>query len=79
MACQILPLVDGRAVLADSTTDWTLGPLFRSPEDAEAFLHWLAIDPRDIMIDAILHGRDGDAALEHRYLDWQIARQQAPA
>ncbi len=79
MACQILPLIDGRAVLADSTTDWAFGPLFPSPEDAHAFLRWLGIDPRDLMMDAILHGQDADTALERRYLDWHLARQRAPA
>ncbi len=79
MACQVLSLTDGRAILADSATDWAFGPLFASPEDAEAFLRWLPTEPRTLMFEAILRGQDADTALERRYLDWQLQQQQAPA
>ena len=34
------------AVLYCSVTDWAFGPLFEDGEQAQAFLDWLADDPR---------------------------------
>ena len=59
--------------------DWAFGPVFDSPEDAGAFCAWLGTDPRNIMLRAILDGKEPDAALEARYLDWRIHQQQAGA
>lgn len=79
MGCEILTATDGRAVLTDTTTDWAFGPVFESPEEAETFCAWLGTDPRDVMLRAILEGKEPDAALEVRYLDWRIHQQQARA
>jgi hypothetical protein len=79
MSCEILTVTDGRAVLADTSTDWAFGPVFDSSDDAEAFCQWLRTDPRNILLWAILEGRDADTALEARYLDWRIHRQAQPA
>jgi hypothetical protein len=70
MSCEIISATDGRAVLADTSTGWAFGPVFTSPEDAQAFLRWLGSDPRDVMLDAILAGRDPDTALESTHLRW---------
>lgn len=74
MSYEILTATDGRAVLADTGTDWAFGPVFESPEHAEAFIGWLGKDPRDLMLQAVLSGRDPDAALEAAYLDWLVAQ-----
>ena len=76
MSYEIITARDGRAILADSSTDWAFGPVFPSPEDAEAFLGWLGVDPRDVMLHAILAGRDPDTALESAYLRWRDTAQQ---
>jgi|GEM_PF-2080932 hypothetical protein len=70
MSCEIIAATDGRAVLNDTSTGWAFGPVFPSPEDAQAFLRWLGSDPRDLMLHAILAGRDPDTALESAYLRW---------
>lgn len=70
MPCEILTTTDGRAVLADTGECWAFGPVFESPDHAEAFLGWLGTDPRDVMLQAILAGREPDSALESRYLQW---------
>ena len=76
MGYEIITARDGRAILADSSTDWAFGPVFPSPEDAQAFLRWLGVDPRDVMLHAVLAGRDPDTALESVYLRWRdIAHQ----
>jgi hypothetical protein len=79
MSCEIVTTTEGRAILMDTTTDWAFGPVFDSPEDAGAFCAWLGTDPRNIMLRAILDGKEPDAALEARYLDWRIHQQQAGA
>lgn len=70
MSCEIITARDGRAILADPSTDWAFGPVFPSPEEAQAFLRWLSVDPRDVMLHAILAGRDSDTALESAYRRW---------
>ena len=70
MSCEIITAGDGRAILADPSTGWAFGPVFPSPEEAQAFLRWLGMDPRDVMLHAILAGRDPDTALESAYRRW---------
>jgi hypothetical protein len=77
MSYEILTATDGRAVLADTGTDWAFGPVFESPEHAEAFIRWLGKDPRDLMLQAVLSGRDPDVVLEAAYLDWLVAQRTA--
>ena len=79
MSCEIVTTTEGRAILTDTSTAWAFGPVFDSPEDAEAFCAWLGTDPRNIMLWALLDGKEPDAALETRYLDWRIHQQQAGA
>lgn len=53
-----------------STTDWSFGPVIFSngskcaADRAEAFLRWLKLDPRDVILTG------GDTSLERKYLEW---------
>ena len=60
MAVNILSGDDG-ACFYCSTTDWCFGPLMKSREEAEGFLRWLILDPRQF----------DDAGLEKRYFDFK--------
>jgi hypothetical protein len=70
----IVPTADGRAVLANRGTDWAYGPVFPSVDDAGAFLRWLGKDPQDVLVEALLDGRQPDLALEAAYRVWQDQR-----
>jgi hypothetical protein len=71
MGSTILPTADKRAVLTNSAGDWVFGPIFRSPSDAAAFVHWLGRDPQDVLLAALLDGRPPDQALESLYQRWR--------
>jgi hypothetical protein len=71
----IVPTADGRAVLANRATDWAYGPVFPSVQEAGAFLRWLGKDPQDVLVEALVDGRQPDLALEAVYWDWQDHRQ----
>jgi len=71
----VVPTADGRAVLANCSTDWAYGPVFPSVDDAGAFLGWLGKDPQDVLVEALLDGRQPDLALEAVYRAWQDQRQ----
>ncbi len=70
MGTTILPTADNRAILTNSAGDWVFGPIFDSPAHARAFLRWLQRDPQDIMLAALLEGRQPDRALESLYQHW---------
>jgi hypothetical protein len=75
----IVPTADGRAVLANYATGWAYGPVFASVDDAGAFLRWLGKDPQDVLLEALLDGRQPDLALEAVYRTWQDQRQDEAA
>jgi len=77
MSSTSLPTADKRAVLSNSAGDWVFGPIFRSPSDAAAFIHWLARDPQDVLLAALLDGRPPDQALESLYQSW-LAHPEVP-
>ncbi len=48
MACRVLELVDGGAILMSSTSETALPPIFNEMQEAHEFLWWLAEDPRGV-------------------------------
>jgi len=70
MGTTILLTAVNRAILTNSAGDWVFGPIFDSPAHARAFLRWLQKDPQDIMLAALLEGRQPDRALESLYQHW---------
>lgn len=53
MSVRYLTDVDGRVALYDSTSDVAFGPVLQSPEHADDFLAWLAVDPRAMHSDLL--------------------------
>jgi hypothetical protein len=74
MRCAIIRTADQRAILADTITNWAFGPIFDSTEESRACLTWLARDPRDIMLEAILSSREPNSVLETHYHAWCAQR-----
>ena len=72
MTCTILPLADGRAILANAMAEWAFGPVFTSTVDAEAFIRWLGQDPQDVVLECLLSGRQPDITLESMYRTWRV-------
>jgi hypothetical protein len=78
MGSTILSTADKRAVLTNSAGDWVFGPIFCSPSDATAFVHWLGRDPQDVLLAALLDGRPPDQALESLYQRWRACSEAPP-
>ena len=79
MSCAILPLADGRAVLANAMAEWAFGPVFASTADAQAFIRWLGKDPQDLVLECLLSGRQPDIAIESIYPTWRVEAHTADA
>lgn len=65
MGCRILEAKTGEAVFYCSTSDWAFGPVMDNYEEAEEFLKWLKVDPRQFK----------DSELESKYCDFRLYKE----